>query len=170
MSGEASESADVCAGAGLSEELLLVVEVAGRRCALRAQDVVEVRALVLVSPLPHAPPIIEGLIDAHGELVPVVDLGRRFNGQPLNPDLHHMLVIVDTTHRRLALHVERSVDLVSVDTAGVRHGDVAEAPYAEGVAVLPDELVVIYDIEAFLSAQESFELDEAVCREMDRIA
>lgn len=152
-----------------SEELLLVVEVAGRRCALRAQDVVEVHRLVRVSPLPHAPAIIEGLIDAHGELLPMVDLGRRFTGLPLRPDPSHTLVIVDTAARRLALHVEQTVDLVSVDTGSLRQGEVAEAPYADGVAVLPDDLVVIYDLEAFLSIHEAAELDEALLLEKERI-
>ena len=169
MTNDASGPPDRSHDSEGSEELLLVVEVAARRCALRARDVVEVHRLVRVSPLPHAPTIIEGLIDAHGELLPVVDLGRRFSGLPLRPDLSHTLVIVDTASRRLALHVEQTVDLVSVDTGSLRQGEVAEAPYADGVAVLPDDLVVIYDLEAFLSIHEAAELDEALLLEKQRV-
>ena len=51
-------------------------EVAG---ALYALDVTQLREVVrwqTVTPLPKAPPLIEGVIDLRGSVVPVIDLGH----------------------------------------------------------------------------------------------
>jgi len=53
-----------------------------------ALDVTQVREVVRwqpVTPLPHAPALIEGVVDLRGVVVPVVDLGRVLSGRPVEP-------------------------------------------------------------------------------------
>lgn len=143
------------------DDLVLVLDVGGRRCALRAADVVEVHRAAWVDPLPRAPAIVMGVIDVRGEILPVVDLHRRF-GLPSKPmDLHDHLVVVQGRTRRMALHVGRHVDLVPALAADLDHA-VDVAPYARGAARLTDGLVVIHDVDAFLTPAEHSLLDEAL--------
>ena len=47
---------------------------AGRRYAISTQHVREVISLVRTTPVPDAPPWLSGLINYHGQLVPLVDV------------------------------------------------------------------------------------------------
>lgn len=141
---------------------VVVVEVEGRGCGLLARDVHEVVAAVRPSPLPGAPPEVEGLVDLRGTTVPVLDLRVQFGlpGRPVRPS--DRLVVVDAAGRRLALRVDRVVDLVPVAAADVDAHPLAGAGVTAGVARLPDGLLVICDLEAFLSADDVVALDLAL--------
>jgi chemotaxis signal transduction protein len=97
-------------------------------------------------------------------VVPVIDLGQRL-GQPARPtDLDDMLVVVDATRHRWALHVGPHVDLVTIEVDDVRELDLEAAPYSSGVITMADGLVAIYDVDAFLSSDEVIAVDELLAR------
>ena len=143
-------------------ELLLVVHVAGRRFALRASDVAEVHRMVRVSPLPEAPDAVTGVIDIRGMVVPVLDLRSRLGvaARQAHPD--DRLVVVMAAERRLALHVEHTVEALSARIEDLEHHLSAGVSYAAGLVRRPDGVVFVHDIEAFLAADELSALDDAL--------
>jgi len=148
-------------GTALDGQVVVVVRAGTYRVALRAADVVEVQPLVLVSPLPGAPEGIEGVVDVHGELLAVLDLARRLGAGAAPARLDDKLVVVQRARGRLVLHVEPEVAVVALEPGDVRPGDVdGLAPL--GVAVLADGLVVVHDVDAFLSATEDERLRAAL--------
>jgi purine-binding chemotaxis protein CheW len=60
------------------ERELLIFEIGASRFGLPSADVREVLRAVTIVPLPGAPPIVEGLINVRGRIVPVLDIRRRF--------------------------------------------------------------------------------------------
>ena len=58
------------------EVLLFTLE--AQRYALPTSDVRELLRAVRLTPLPRAPAVIEGLLNLRGELLPVLDMRRRF--------------------------------------------------------------------------------------------
>jgi purine-binding chemotaxis protein CheW len=147
------EAADVRARA--SREVVAATS-SGRRWALPLETVERVLPMVAVTPLPDSPVGIRGAINVHGESVPVLDLDARL-GLPARehgPDAR--LLLARTSRRRVALVVD-DVDGVIEVPAIEPAPEATPAPVA-GTAVLPDGLLVIYDVDAFLSPEE----DEAV--------
>lgn len=114
-----------------------------------------------MSPLPRAPAVVQGVVDIRGEVVPVIDLHRRF-GLPSKPmDLADHLVVVEAGPRRLAVHVGHDVELRAARSTDV--GPVGPlAPHARGVARLEDGLAMIHDVDAFLWPGEVVALDAAL--------
>ncbi len=145
---------------------LLVFELEGERCALPAADVREVLRAVLPARLPNAPDIVAGVLDVRGELVPLVDVRRRFGLPPRTLAADDHIVIARVGHRLVAFAVERAEDVVRVPSVDVR--DVADVAigtqHVAGVARLDDGLLVIHDLRAFLSADEALALDGALVR------
>ena len=143
---------------------LLTFELGSLPCALPTRVLVEVARAVAITPLPKAPPIIEGLVNLRGAIVPVLDVRRRFGLEPraLTPDQHFL--IAWSGPRVVALRVDRALDLVAVDEHAIDSAARA-APGAEhvaGIARLPDGLLVIYDLETLLGLEEGREVDGAV--------
>jgi purine-binding chemotaxis protein CheW len=151
-------------GAEAAAVHLLVLELDGLRFALPAPVVQRVVRAVTIHALPKAPPIVEGAINVHGAIVPVLDVRQRFRlpAVPLHPDQH--FVIATAGSRLVALRVDRATDLLAVDRAAI---DAAEATipgveYVAGIATLDDGLLVIHDLERFLALDEARTLDAAL--------
>lgn len=121
---------------------------------------------VAVTPLPGAPSAILGMVDVHGDVVPVADMRARLglSPRPLHPDDH--LVLARTPRRRLALAVDAA--------AGVVHcgpGDVIEPAsvvpgleHVHGVARSGEGLLLIHDLDRFLALDEETALQQALER------
>lgn len=145
-----------------SQEALLLVEVGDVRCALRLADVLEVHHMVQVSPLPQAPNAVEGAIDLRGSVVAVLDLRRRL-GLPSRPPVpDDRLVIVPCGDGTLALRVDAVVDIHHIPASDLVPAPAAIADAATGIARTPDGLVLIQDVERFLTGDEGAVLDAAL--------
>lgn len=143
---------------------VLTFDLGGERCALPARDVREVVRAARPARLPKAPAIVEGVLNVRGELVPLLDARRRFGlaPRPMSPVDH--IVVATAGGRVVAFTVERALDVVPIAAEDIR--DVADvaigAEHVAGIARLPDGLLVIYDLDAFLSADEALELDRSL--------
>jgi purine-binding chemotaxis protein CheW len=163
--GEA-ESMDVVAVASSSEapHQALVFTLDGRPCALAARDVEELIPTVAITPLPGAPPIVEGLMNVRGEIVPLIDLRRRL-GLPERPLDHEQVAILTRAgDRRIAVRVDEAIELRSIDAAQVAGAEklALGSTCVAGVARTADGLLLIYDVETFLTAAEAETLDRAL--------
>ncbi len=139
---------------------VIVVTLEGRRYGIPAGSVVELHQMVATVPLPGAPPIVEGMINVRGTLVPVLDLRRRLElpGHPAEPGDH--LVLVRADGAVVGLRVDRVEDLIQVPE--VDRSFKAVAPRVEGMATLDDGLLLIQDMDSLLFADEEAALRETV--------
>jgi len=150
--------------AGANELDVLVFEVGGQRYGLPSSGVKELARAVTVVRLPKAPPIVEGVIDVRGAVVPVLDIRGRFRlaAKPLEPTDHLVLAWAGT--RLVALRVDRALDFVrlAADTVEDAKRVAPGVEYVAGVAKLPGGLVLIHDLRTFLSEAEAAALGEAL--------
>ena len=141
----------------------LLFELAGSRMALLAGLVSEVVRAVEIEPLPEAPSVVSGVINVRGALTPVIDLRRRLglSAKNLSPDDH--FILADCGARRIALHVDRALDLLPVTDLAIEPlGKDASSPYVSGAVAMDDGVLVIYDLSAFLSDAEADTLSSAM--------
>lgn len=66
----------------MQETFFLEFHLGERRFALTAQQVVEICWLPAITPQDDVPPYLAGLVNFHGQLVPVLDLAARLNHPP----------------------------------------------------------------------------------------
>ncbi|WP_224362551.1 chemotaxis protein CheW [Hyalangium versicolor] len=144
------------------EVLLFTLE--GQRYALPSTDVRELVRAALLTPLPQAPDVVEGLLNLRGELLPVLDLRRRFRlpPRPLAPSDH--LIVAQAGPRRVVLRVDRTEEVLTLEP-----GTLDETPatlpgvgYVAGAVKLPEGLVLVHDLKTFLSEAEGLALDSAL--------
>lgn len=149
------------------ESGVLAFYVANSCYGLPLSQVVEVVRAVEITPLPKAPPVIEGVINLRGSVVPVFDLRARF-GLPSKPvSLSDRFVIARTRQRMVAIRADRAEELIYPE-----HGDVTEmqrilrtADLVTGIVRHSSGLVLIHDLEHFLSHAEAMKLDAVLATE-----
>lgn len=142
----------------------MVLSLAGQQYALPVGAVEEIIRAVAVARLPDAPGITEGVIDVRGQFVPVLDVRRCFGlaARAIAPADHFVIARAGT--RVVALRGDGPARIERVSTERIRTtGEIV--PGISGVAglvTLPDGIVLIADLAAFLSAAESHALDAAL--------
>jgi chemotaxis-related protein WspB len=117
---------------------VLVFHIGRERYALPLTAVLRVLPVARLKPLPDAPHYVPGLLDLHGEPVPVIDLSRLAGTPPsaVRYDTRFLLVDVPAAGqvRRLALKAERVAGIASID-AELRDSGVTAAPWLGRVLV-----------------------------------
>jgi len=135
-----------------------------QRYGLRLSVVERVVRAVEVISLPSAPDIVMGVINLAGQVVPVVNVRRRFRLPEKELGLDDQLIIAKTVGRTVALLVDSASSLVKVSAGDVIHASkiLPRIDYIDGVAKLEDGMILIHDLDKFLSLEEERVLDEAM--------
>jgi purine-binding chemotaxis protein CheW len=135
-----------------------------QRFALALSSVERIVRVVDVTPLPSAPPIVLGIINVKGDVVPVYDPRRRFRLPEREIDLADQLMIARTSRQTVALLVDSVSGVLEIAEEEIAPAEkiLPEIEYVRGVVKLQDGLVLIHDLEQFLSDEEERILDEAL--------
>lgn len=143
---------------------LVVFRLDAHRYALPLSVTERVVRAVAVTPLPNTPAVVLGVIDVAGQLVPVFDLRRRFRlpQRRLSPDDH--LVLAQTAYGAVALVTDLVEGVIERDHVEPIPADslVPGLDVVDGVVRCEDGLVLIQNLERFLSAEEARELEVAL--------
>lgn len=127
-------------------------------CVVRAVLTVE------LTPLPKTPDIVRGVINVQGQLIPVIDLRRRFRLPRREIALSDQIVIARAELRTVGLMVDSVVGVLTCAPEQIVHaGEILPVvDYIEGVVKLEDGLLLIHDLAKCLSIDEAHALDEAI--------
>jgi purine-binding chemotaxis protein CheW len=134
------------------------------RFALPLTSVERVVRATEVTPVPHAPPTVSGVIDMQGEIITVLDVRQRMGLPRRAVGLTDEFLIARMRGTIVALVVDRTEGLAIADELlPVGPGpDAAWLEQFQGVAQLGDGLVLIQDLEKFLSSAEAGVLAQAL--------
>ena len=133
-------------------------------------DVLQIREIVTldkgITRVPKAPSFVEGVINLRGDIIPIVDLRKRFALTIPPIGLNSRVVIVEIAgETRVGMIVDSVVGVMRIgkssieDTPSITKG--VDAYYINGVAKVDDRLVVLLNLERALSPDEARELAEA---------
>jgi purine-binding chemotaxis protein CheW len=139
------------------------------RYALPLHSVERIVRAAQHTPLPLAPPAVLGALDVAGRILPVFNLRNRFSLPERAVTPADQFIIARTRRRPVVLAVDAALGVMeepSVDRATLAPG----LAQVRGVISLPDGLVLIQDLERFLSDDESVTLDSALAAEEVRRA
>ncbi len=148
----------------MNPKKLLIFTLDELRYALYLPVVEKVFRAVEITPLPRAPAIIYGVVNIQGRIIPVVNVRRRFRLPEREIELDDQMILAHTPRWTVALLAD------SIDGVKEFHKeDLAPArdllpglEYVEGVLKVPNGMVLIHDLDAFLSLDEEEKLDEAM--------
>jgi purine-binding chemotaxis protein CheW len=127
-----------------------------------------------ITPLPHMPRFIEGVINLRGMIIPVVDLRKRFGLTDIQSDPRKSRMIITSGALQgggggpedlLGLVVDSVREVLLLSARQIEAAPEAatgdQAGFIAGVAKVADRLVIVLDIGRILSGAERAELAEA---------
>lgn len=142
----------------------VVFFLAGQRYALPLAAVDKVVRAVEYTVLPKAPDIVLGIINVQGRVIPLVNIRRRFRLPERDVALTDQMVIAHTSRRQVALLMDGVAGMLeNPEQETVPAKDILpDTEYVDGVVKLQDGLVLIHDLDRFLSLEEEDSLDRAL--------
>lgn len=96
--------------------LLVMSQIAGRRCAFHAHDVQSVIEIGAITPVPRTPGFIAGITAMRSQALTVIDCREAIGFDPARFPLDHRAIVVAVTGYSYALRVDLIEDITT--TAG----------------------------------------------------
>lgn len=143
---------------------LILFKIEENQFALHLESVERVIHAVFITELPKSPDVIIGVINLEGEIIPVVNLRKRFNIKSKDIHPNDQFIIAHTESRVVALVVDKVGDVIEKATNEIiSNNDVLpHLPFVNGLIATNDGLIVINDIDNFLSLEEEIILERAL--------
>ena len=140
----------------------LTFNVGSEMFALGILNVKEIIEYGSLTEIPMMPPFIRGVINLRGAVVPVIDLGARFNGRVSAVRRRSCVIIVEILQDDEKHDIGVMVDAVS-EVLEIPDGDIEPAPsfgahiradFIAGMGKIAGKFVIILSIQHVLSVDE----------------
>ncbi|OGU55929.1 MAG: hypothetical protein A2V66_18470 [Ignavibacteria bacterium RBG_13_36_8] len=143
---------------------LLVFLLDGIKFSLFLENVDRVIQAVEITPLPKVPDSIMGIINVHGEILPILDIRRKFNLLQKKLTIHDKIIITKTPAKKFGFVVDDIEGYFETTAHAVIKGESVwpGMEYVDEVVKLSDELVLINNPEKFFIAKEIDEYNKAI--------
>jgi purine-binding chemotaxis protein CheW len=130
---------------------VIVLGIGKERYAIDLPDVAEVFPPVRVTPVPGAPAMFSGVINVHGEIRPVIDLGRLLGIETVpNGDLARV-ILLRKEGRELGLQIDSVEQIRRIGTADLPadgHGGATSSSHIKGST---KDLLMLLSTEALFA-------------------
>jgi purine-binding chemotaxis protein CheW len=143
---------------------LVIFTLDEQRYGIPLSSIERIFRVVEVTPLPKAPEIVQGIVNIQGRIIPVVNIRKRFRLPEKATDLSDQLILAKTVSRSVALIVDEVTGLIERPDHEIISAQkvLSGTEYVEGVIKLEDGMILIHDLDTFLSLDEEKELDDAL--------
>jgi len=128
---------------------------------LAIRYVTEIIGLQKITDIPDLPPVIKGVINLRGRIIPVMDMRSRFRLPPREYDSRTCVVVVNIDTKTIGLIVDRVSEVQVIPAEQVEPPPLAGkggAPYIQGVGKVGDQVKILLEVNSLLNEDELQEL------------
>ncbi len=138
-----------------TSEPYILFELAGTPYAVPSSAVQRMEMIEHVTPVPNAPPYVDGLVFSRGRVVPAVNLRRRFGFATAEYDPKTRLIVVAHRDRIVGLVVDSAREFVTISADAIQPPPEGLAGtsgnYLSGIATVADRVILILDVAEILN-------------------
>lgn len=127
---------------------VVVFQVDKEEYAIPIQFVISIEKLEGITPIPHLPEYVKGMMVVRGELVPVIDLEQIFYHRHLEQTESSRLIVLKTDELSVGIFVGDAKEIIDIPAEKLKQvGLVAysKTSYFSSVANLDSRLITIMD-------------------------
>jgi purine-binding chemotaxis protein CheW len=133
----------------------VLFRLAGTSYAVPSDAVQRLEMVEHVTPVPNAPPFVDGVVFSRGRVVPAVNLRRRFGLDRAPYDAQTRLIVVSLADRVVGLIVDSAREFVTIPADAVQPPPDAlggtGGNYLAGIATVGDGVILIVDVAEVLN-------------------
>ncbi len=133
---------------------------------INVMQVQEVLRLSEIAPVPGAPAYVMGIINLRGNVVTVIDTRQRFGLPAQEADDSTRIVIIEVNGQVIGILVDSVAEVVNLSSSEIEttpnlgNEDNANSKYIQGVYSRGDKILILVDVNKFLSDTELNEVSQ----------
>jgi purine-binding chemotaxis protein CheW len=148
----------------VEEFQLILFELGSTLYGINIENVSEIDKIEEITPLPKAPSFIEGIINLRGNVVPVIDLRKRFGMKKVERTKKSKIIVLILGKRLFGIIVDSVHEVVSIPSEDVEPSlpltSGLKAEFINSIGKFNDKLIIILEIENIIKSSESIKLEE----------
>ena len=150
-----SDDQTTTAAPGAAGEPFILFDLAGATYGVRSAEIQQLEMIGAVTPVPNAPPYVDGVVSVRGQVIPVVNLRSRFGFARVPFDLRSRLLVVRRDGRTVGFAVDSAREFARIPPGAVQPPPEGisglNGRYLQGMAHLGERLVLILDMTDLFS-------------------
>lgn len=154
-----------------TQRQLVLFDLASENYAVDIHQVREIIRVPHITRVPQAPEFVEGVINLRGNVIPVLDLRKRFGLGEGEATDRRRIIVVEMDDRTIGMIVDAVSEVLRIDESLIDDPSPyivsVNTRYIEGIVKLEDKLVVLLHLDQVLSEGEKERLARAVVDETD---
>jgi purine-binding chemotaxis protein CheW len=115
-----------------------------------------------VTRVPRAPAFVEGVINLRGDIIPIVDLRKRFNLGNIDIAPETRIIVVEIEGSQIGMVVDAVLEVSRVPVSAIEAAPSitrgVDAYFLNGVANVSERLIILLNLERVLSVEEAQEV------------
>jgi purine-binding chemotaxis protein CheW len=136
----------------------ILCELAGATYGVPSAVVRQIEMIERITPIPNAPAAVEGVVFSRGQIIPALNLRRRFGFEPIPHDLRTRLVVVQVGGRTVGLLVDTAREFIAIPAAAIQPPPESinqlSGDYLAGIATIGERLIFILRVDELLIATD----------------
>jgi purine-binding chemotaxis protein CheW len=136
------------------EKQVVLFELGSETYGLDISAVHEIIRMQPITKVPKAPSFVEGVINLRGKVIPVVDMGRRFDLENAQRSKTSRIVVVSNEGTTIGIIVDAVTEVMRIPDDSIEPvSDIitaANSHYLLGIAKLKDKMVILLDLNKVL--------------------
>lgn len=150
---------------GIDEEQMVVFKLAEEQFGVRIHQVQEINRLSSITKVPRAPKFLEGVVNLRGDVIPVIDLRKRFEMEQKEYNEFTRIIVSDIKNKKIGIIVDEVLEVLRIsqslleEAPDIVQGDKMNA-FIDGIANLENRMIMMLNLEDILIEKEWQKLTE----------
>lgn len=111
-----------------------------------------------VTRVPQSPPFVDGVLNLRGQVIPVINLRRKFAMEEKEADRSTRIIVVEVNDRVVGMVVDEVSEVLMVNDENIAPpppmGTSLKTDYIRGMGKIDENLIILLDIDKILSLEE----------------
>jgi purine-binding chemotaxis protein CheW len=147
------------------EEQMVVFKLADEQYGVRINQVQEINRLSKITKVPRAPKFVEGVINLRGDVIPVIDLRKRFEIESKAYNEFTRVIVSDINNKKIGIIVDEVLEVLRIsgklleEAPDILQGNQVQK-FMDGIANMGTRMIMMLNLENILVEKEWQKLKE----------
>jgi len=136
---------------------IVIFELASELFGLQIAAVESIIKLQAITQVPHTPEFVEGVTNLRGNVLPVIDLRKRFRFEPKATDKNSRIIVVNADKGKVGMVVDAVREVLTISDSAIEPAPAitmtVDSNFITGIVKITNNLVILLNLEKVLSGK-----------------
>jgi len=136
----------------LEKRKFLTISIDSEVYGIKIEHVNDINRIQDITEVPHQKPYLMGIINLRGQIIPVIDIRKRFDKDVITYDDRTCIIVINYEGDNVGLIVDRVEEVLAipVDLLGQSESGEQKSKFIKGIIKFENQIITLLDIERIL--------------------